>query len=86
MLGFGPLGKFALGQVSNVPGPIVIGVFGTGVAGVISATTGGVHGVSGTGVAGTIIPTTLAVNQHRLLANVLRRTRKLGRLVPRETI
>jgi hypothetical protein len=86
MLGFGPLGKWALGQVSNSPGPIVVGAFGTGVAGVISAATGSVPGAHGIGVAGTIMPTTLAVNPHRLLANVLRRTRKLGRLVPRETI
>ena len=77
MLGFATLGKFALGQV-GAPSVIVPSVFGTGVAGVISASTGPVPGVFGAGVAGIIMPSTLSINSHRLLANVVRRTRKLG--------
>ena len=79
MLGFATLGKFALGQVGP-PSIIVPGVTATGVAGVISASTSAVPGVSAKGSAGNVIPSTLSINPHRLLANVVRRTRKLGRL------
>ena len=79
MPGFAFLGKFALGQVGP-PSIIVPGVTATGVAGVISASTGAVPGVSAKGSAGNLIPSTLSINPHRLLANVVRRTRKLGRL------
>lgn len=83
MLGFGPLGKHALGEVNSMnPSTVVPGVFGVGVAGVLSPTTGTIPPAIGRGVAGTIIPSTLVINPHRLLANVLRRLRKLGRNVP----
>jgi hypothetical protein len=39
-----------------------------------------IAGVFGAGAAGTIVPSTLSINPQRLLANVARRTRKLGRL------
>jgi hypothetical protein len=81
MLGSAPLGKFALGQVGSNPSVIVVAVAGTGAVGGISPTTASVPGVFGTGVAGTIVPSTLVINPHRLLANVIRRTRTLGRLV-----
>jgi len=79
MLGFASLGKFALGQVGP-PSVIVPGVSATGSVGVISASTGAVPGVSVRGSVGIIIPSTLSINPHRLLANVVRRTRKLGPL------
>ena len=79
MLGFATLGKFALGQV-GAPSIIVPSVFGTGIAGVISSSTGPLAGVFGAGVAGSIVLSTLSINPQRLLANVVRRTRKLGRL------
>jgi hypothetical protein len=78
MLGFATLGKFALGQV-GAPSVIIPGVFGTGVAGVISSSTGPVPGVFGAGVAGSIVPSTVSTNAQRLLANVVRRARKLRR-------
>jgi len=79
MPGFAFLGKFALGQVGP-PSIIVPGGTATAVAGVISASTGAVPGVSAKGSAGNLIPSTLSINPHRLLANVVRRTRKLGPL------
>src|SRR5215831_5769535 len=66
MPGFAFLGKFALGQVGP-PSIIVPGVTATGVAGVISASTGAVPGVSAKGSAGNLIPSTLSINPHRLL-------------------
>jgi hypothetical protein len=86
MLGFGSIGKWALGQVGSPPRPILIGVSATGSAGTIGGTTGNIPGVSAIGSAGIIRVSTLAINQHRLLANVIRRTRKLGRLVPVERL
>jgi hypothetical protein len=79
VLGFASLGKLALGQVGLLNNPIVIGVFGTGVAGVVGPSTGSVPGVFGTGVAGIIIPSTLSINPRRLLGNVVRRLRTIGR-------
>jgi hypothetical protein len=77
MLGFGATGQYALGQVSH-PGAVLIGVYGTGVAATLSASTGTVPSVYGTGAVGVIIPSTLQINPRRLLANVLRRLRTLG--------
>jgi len=79
MLGFATLGKFVLGQV-GAPSVIMPSVFCTGVASVITSSTGPVAGVFGAGVAGTIVPSTLSIIPQRLLANVVRRARKLGRL------
>ena len=41
---------------------------------------GAVTGASAKGSEGNVIPSTLSIDPHRLLANVIRRTRKLGRL------
>ncbi len=77
MLGFGPVGQYALGQVGSTT-PILIGVYGTGGVGALDPLTGSIRAVYGTGAVGLLIPSTLQVNPRRLLSNVLRRLRTLG--------
>jgi hypothetical protein len=87
MLGFGSIGRFALGQVgTGNPSPVLPGVSAVGSAGNIGGITGSIPGVSAIGSAGIIRPTTLSINPGRLLVNVIRRTRILGRLVAVERL
>mgnify|MGYP001562301443 CR=1 FL=1 len=77
MLGLGAIGQYALGQASH-PGTVLAGVYGTGVAESLSASTGSIPSAYGTGAVGIMIPATLQVNPRRILTNVLRRLRTLG--------
>ena len=81
LLGQNSLGKFGLGDFGSNPKVTLSGVFGTGVAGSIFPSTGAIPAVFGTGAVGTLRASTLNVNPHRLLANVLRRLRTIGRSV-----
>ena len=85
MLGFGPLGTFALGQISRPPDVVLTGVTGAGQVGTFTPNPGGMPavGACGTGLAGRIVPSFLVPNTRRTLANTVRRIRTLGSSFPR---